>query len=330
MWNACPQIILLALLSPFACRAASAAAAAAAFVTPTSVSSRTATFNMTTKAARFSTTSTTRARLNLFNFGGGGGSGRSGGTSTATVPKNPSARDNQAIASIKASIASPKTPSFPLVEVEFPPLAALNKLGDGSLRSAKEAEDANCAFAVKVAKSISIPFVGPKTYILTSSAAPKSLATSVAGKAGGSAAVVSLKDGVSADELSSSTDAVVIFLTPSTTGDYRAAEAMASSGSVGGVVIVNGFAKDNKSVSGEATMAYFLKPLTYNSQIAGYLVRSYPSQWSTIDAVTNQVLGSFTDDEILVSKTNTPDLRCAVRLVQKSFDERAIEARRRG
>ena len=75
-------------------------------------------------------------------------------------------------------------------------------------------------------------------------------------------------------------------------------------------------------------MAYFLKPLTYNSQLAGYLARSYPSDWTTIDAISKQVLKTYTDAEILVSKTNTPDLRESGKLVQKSVDERAINARK--
>jgi hypothetical protein len=73
-------------------------------------------------------------------------------------------------------------------------------------------------------------------------------------------------------------------------------------------------------------MAYFLKPLTYNSQVAGFLVRSYPSQWTVLDA-QSAVLGTFSDDQILVPKTNTPDLRASVKLVQKSADEKAIRAR---
>jgi len=74
-------------------------------------------------------------------------------------------------------------------------------------------------------------------------------------------------------------------------------------------------------------MAYFLKPLTYNSQVSGYLVRSWPSQWTTIDATSKKILGTFDDSDILVAGTNTPDLREAVRQVQKSVDERAIRAR---
>lgn len=86
--------------------------------------------------------------------------------------------------------------------------------------------------------------------------------------------------------------------------------------------------QDQKSVVGKATMAYFLKPLTYNSQVAGYLMRCYPGKWTTIDAVSKEVLGTFDDDEILVGKTNTPDLRESGQRVQKSVGERAIRARR--
>ena len=74
-------------------------------------------------------------------------------------------------------------------------------------------------------------------------------------------------------------------------------------------------------------MAYFLKPLTYNSQVAGYLVRAYPSDWATVDATSKQVLKTFSEDQILVRGTLTPDLREPGKLVQKSVDERAIKAR---
>ena len=85
--------------------------------------------------------------------------------------------------------------------------------------------------------------------------------------------------------------------------------------------------QDLKSIPGAATMAYFVKPLTYNSQVAGFLIRAYPSLWTVLDAQTKSVLGSFTDEQILVDRTNTPDLRQSGRLVQKSVDERAIKAR---
>jgi hypothetical protein len=77
-------------------------------------------------------------------------------------------------------------------------------------------------------------------------------------------------------------------------------------------------------------MAYYVKPLTYNSQVAGYLIRAYPSPWTVLDARSKAILGSFDDGEILVDGTNTPDLRGSGRLVQRSVDEWAIRARSRG
>ncbi len=84
--------------------------------------------------------------------------------------------------------------------------------------------------------------------------------------------------------------------------------------------------QDLKTIPGSATMAYYLKPLTYNSQVAGYLIRSYPGPWTVLDR-TNDVLGTYDDDGILVEGTNTPDLRGSGRLVQRSVDERAIRER---
>ena len=65
-------------------------------------------------------------------------------------------------------------------------------------------------------------------------------------------------------------------------------------------------------------MAYYLKPLTYNSRVAGYLIRTYPTPWTVIDSMSKDVLATFSDAEILVKGTNTPDLRESVRIVQKN------------
>ena len=70
----------------------------------------------------------------VFGFG-------AGSASDASIPSSPAARDTQAINAIKSSIKSPRDFSMPLIECEFPALQALNKLGDGSLRSVLEVED---------------------------------------------------------------------------------------------------------------------------------------------------------------------------------------------
>ena len=120
---------------------------------------------------------------------------------------------------------------------------------------------------------------------------------------------------------------VCVVLAPCVQSDYENAKSLATICKA--VVLVNGFAKDTKSVPETATMAYFFKPLTYNSQVVGYLQRCYPNDWVTVDATTKKTLKSFSDSQILVPKTNTPDLREPGRLVQRAVDQRAIEARRK-
>ncbi|KAL7461001.1 hypothetical protein ACHAXS_001439 [Conticribra weissflogii] len=252
--------------------------------------------------------------LFLFNFGNTKTRGK------ANIPASTSDRDVQAISAIKSAIQKPRNPKLPLIECEFPALGALNKLGDGSLRSALEAEDANVTFLKKVVGGVaSVPFMGPKVTIVLSSAASNSLMKKVQSVKG--ANLVSLRDRTPTARRGE----VCVFLTPSSQKDYQTARTLAKEGCP--TVILNGFAKDRQSIPESATMAYFLKPLTYNSQVAGFLVRSYPSLWTVLDAQTKQVLGCFTDEEILVTNTNTPDLRESGRLVQKSVDERAIRAR---
>mmetsp|Transcript_26167 Transcript_26167/g.72177 ORF Transcript_26167/g.72177 Transcript_26167/m.72177 type:complete len:296 (+) Transcript_26167:45-932(+) len=276
------------------------------------------TFAFVAKPQRSSPSSSTRRGL----FGGG----------AAKIPSSPSERDNQAIAAVKSAINKPKTPSFPLVECEFPPLAALNKLGDGSMRSSNEIDQANLSFCTKLVKSISpLPLMGPKVWVLLSGGASnafqakaeKSLKRTGASLASlrGSAG---LPNGIGKGD-------IVIFLTPSGRGDYNTAKTLAESRAAKSIILVNGLAKDQGSVSNFATMAYYLKPLTYNSQVAGYLVRSWPGDWTCLDAAgaANKALGSFSDADILFGESNTPDLREAVRLVQVAFDERAIAARRK-
>lgn len=220
---------------------------------------------------------------------------------------------------------------MPLIECEFPALASLNKLGDGSLRSTIEAEDANIKFVQALVQGLK-PFdlVGPDVVLVAGSAASNSFLKKVQ-KVKGVKSVYSLKNKQEGEELMQALaltkETVCVYVTPSSRTDYQSAKRLAEGGSCKAVVIINAFAKDQKSIPSSATMGYFLKPLTYNSQIAGYLIRSYPGPWTVLDAMESQVLGTFGDDEILVRGTNTPDLRGAGRLVQKCVDERAIRAR---
>ncbi len=107
-----------------------------------------------------------------------------------------------------------KNSGFPLIQCEFPPLESLNKLGDGSLRSANEVEQANLKFCSKLLGSLSpIPFGGPTTFLKT-------------GKSSVTGNFCSLLDGIP----SIKANCVCVLLSPSSRSDYQAAETLASDG----------------------------------------------------------------------------------------------------
>jgi hypothetical protein len=171
-------------------------------------------------------------RLSLFNFG----SSPAGGA--AKIPSSTNDRDKQAINAVKAAIEKPRNPAIPLLECEFPALESQNKLGDGSLRSALAAEDANIAFVNKLIKGIApAPFLGPQVSLLVNSAASNSYLAKL--KKIGGVKLYSLKDGI--PDVSS--EDVCIFLTPSTAGDYKAVTLLAESNTAKAVILVNCFAK---------------------------------------------------------------------------------------
>lgn len=58
-----------------------------------------------------------------------------------------------------------------------------------------------------------------------------------------------------------------------------------------------------------------------------YIAYSTTFDWTVLDAVSKEVLGTFSDEVIRVKGTNTPDLRKSGKLVQNSVDQRAIRAR---
>ena len=228
--------------------------------------------------------------------------------SAPRIPTTNAVRDQQAIDSIKKAIQDGKK----LIECEFPPLSQLNKLGDGSRQSMQLVQDANMKFANKLAKSVAFPpLIGPTVCLMTSNSA------------GRLPSVYSLRDG---PPTFLTPKDVAILVEPTSPLDYKTAQTLTCP-----VIIINGIAKTRDSVprsSSSTVMAYYCKPLTYNSMIAGYLLRSYPSDWTVV--TTKKTLGTFTDDEILVSGTNTPDLRGSVRMVQKATDEETISRRRSG
>jgi len=174
------------------------------------------------------------SQLFLFNFPSSSGGG------AAKAPTSTSNRDNAAINAIKSAIQNPRNKNFPLVESEFPVLANLNKLGDGSLRSATEAEDANIAFVAKLCSKVGSPLFGPKVNLIISSSASRNFIDKVQKKVKG-VTICSVKDIASSSSSTDTSSGVCVFLTPSSKTDYQEARKLAEGGC--STVIVNGLFK---------------------------------------------------------------------------------------
>lgn len=148
------------------------------------------------------------------------------------IPSSIAERDKQAIQAIRSSL---DRVSYPLIECEFPVLQSLNKLGDGSLRSTIEAQEANLAFIKKLVQELNgfMGFGKPSTLVMSSSASNAyfNQARNKVEK------VISLKDGM----FTIKKKEVYIFLTPSSKADFKIANDLAKDGVP--VVIVNAFAK---------------------------------------------------------------------------------------
>ena len=173
------------------------------------------------------------SQLFLFNF-----PSSSVGGGSAKAPTSTANRDNAAINAIKSAIQNPRNKNYPLVESEFPVLANLNKLGDGSLKSATEAEDANIAFVAKLCSQVGNPLFGPKVNLIISSSASRNFIDKVQKKVKG-ANIFGIKDIASSSSATSS--GVCVFLTPSSKTDYQEARKLAEAGC--STVIVNGLFK---------------------------------------------------------------------------------------
>ena len=117
------------------------------------------------------------------------------------------------------------------MECEFPAVAQLNKLGDGSFRSSQAVNDANLETAQSLVRALTVPmlFPGPKVWLVTSS--------STRAATGSANAPHSLQNGLPPVK---SRD-VCILLAPGNRSDYDAAKRLADNGNA--VVVVNGFAK---------------------------------------------------------------------------------------
>lgn len=156
-------------------------------------------------------------------------------SSTNAVPKSVNERNKEMAEAVKTAIARPRTPSCKLIECEFPALAALNKLGDGSRRSAMDADDANLEASLVIAKSFLPPPFGPgKVWVIPSRSSTERMKSNMKKKW---SSVHSLTEGLPPVK---SRD-VCVLVSPSSSTDYDAAARLVANGNA--VVVVNGQAK---------------------------------------------------------------------------------------
>jgi hypothetical protein len=157
----------------------------------------------------------------------------------AVVPTTVAVRNRDMADAVKAAMANPLVPSCRCIECEFPALAALNKLGDGSLRSAMLVDDANLAAALSIAKSfLPYPFGPPKVWLVPSRSSSQRLQSAVTKQWP--------RDGVHLFDtdgpfLPVKSRDVCIFVSPSNSADYETVKRLTTNGNV--VVVVNGQAK---------------------------------------------------------------------------------------
>ncbi|GMH49985.1 hypothetical protein TrRE_jg2798 [Triparma retinervis] len=174
----------------------------------------------------------------------------------------------------------------------------MNRAGSGSLSDAKKLDKAQGIFVKSLKTKISLPFLG-----LGKHTTVHSFATSLP---------FPPDDG-----------SILLCVSPSQPSHYQACISRSTHSPT---LIINGLFKTNKSVP-TATSLYYLKPLTHNSQISGYLLRSYPDPYQVLDPQGRVLKTYVSEEEVLVRGTNTPDLREAVKICSLEADRRAIEAR---
>jgi hypothetical protein len=167
--------------------------------------------------------------------------------SNMVVPRSIAARNEEMARAVRAAISNPRVPSCRLIECEFPALAALNKMGDGSSRSAMDVDDANLAAALTIARSFLLPvvpfFSPPKVWVIPSRSSSQRIQSALT-KQWKRDAVHFLGNSNNNDTGGlppvKSRD-VCIFVAPSSSTDYDVAKRLTANGNV--VVVVNGQAK---------------------------------------------------------------------------------------
>jgi len=213
------------------------------------------------------------------------------------VPRDSKAIRSQAIAGVRAALRS-KRDSF--WEVEFPPLQQLNKLGDGSARSAREVDQVNCQFAAELSQN-----AGRATVLVACGSAQEA----ELGKRARGATIISVREAQQAVQPGK----VAIIVSPSDTSHWAAAQALAESGRPS--VVVNAFTNHGY---GGCQHAFYLKPITAYGAVAGTVLKRHPGPYECFDAV-GKLVPSVKVPIARQGRLATPDLRAAQLYCQDKF-----------
>ncbi|CAM9309029.1 unnamed protein product [Scytosiphon promiscuus] len=231
-------------------------------------------------------------------FGLGGGGVKKG------PPANYEAIASQAIAAVQAGLKGGER----AMEVEFPPLASLNKINDGSAKNRQLARDNTLAFAKKLVGAIGKG--SKKVYLVCCQ--PGAMNALGKGSIGGAADVRNLE----AKNLPPATSAdVVVLVTPADQSQWKLARTMAETATV---IIVNGV-----FVNGYVPFepVYFFKPISG----WGSVVRQYPSDFTAYLADSNKVVPCKTG-LMKQGDIRRPDLRSAANALSAAFREQQDRA----
>ena len=147
---------------------------------------------------------------------------------------------------------------LPAVEVDFPPVAAVNARGDGSAQSERLVNEANAAFATHLLEALR----------------QTGRSVEVVGCTAG--ALAALQAGaISLDAASAAAAEVLICVSPFSDEQWDALDQL----DAGTVVVVNGLLSN-----GRLPHAYYYKPLSAFSAQTGGVVRRYPGPYECYDS----------------------------------------------
>ena len=214
---------------------------------------------------------------------------------SAPLPGLPTQYDEiyeSAAQGIKAAVAD----GISVVEVDFPPIANVNRLSDGSAKSEKIVHEANAAAAAALKRSLEgedmrVAFIG-------CSGGSRSALKSACGEAS------SLRDGAPADS-------IALVVQPTAEEQWEAAETLQCRC----VVVLNGLLSN-----GMYSHAYYYKPLTAFSTVTGGVVRRYPGPYTCYS-----IDGKPVDLEVGLTtqgRRALPDTKVAQMKLQNEFGSR--------